>query len=45
VQAGDTLAGIAAAQEVAGGWEALYALNSSTVSDPNAIYAGQLLVV
>ena len=45
VQTGDTLAQIAAVQDVAGGWEALWAANRATVSDPNRIYAGQQLVL
>jgi len=43
VQTGDTLASIAAAQGVPGGWEALFALNSDRISDPNLIFAGQQL--
>lgn len=42
VQTGDTLSSIAAAHGLAG-WEALYALNQGTVSDPNMIYSGQTL--
>jgi LysM repeat protein len=43
VQSGDTLAKIAAANGTT--WEALFALNQSTVSDPNVIYVGQQLAV
>ena len=43
VQPGDTLAEIATAQGVAGGWQELWALNSTTVPDPNLIYVGQTL--
>ena len=43
VQAGDTLAEIAAAHGTT--WQALAALNASTVSDPNRISVGQVLAV
>jgi LysM repeat protein len=43
VQAGDTLAKIAAAQGTS--WQAIYANNRGTISDPNLIFAGQLLAV
>jgi nucleoid-associated protein YgaU len=43
VVAGDTLSGIAAANGVAGGWEALYAANSDVVADADWIYVGQVL--
>jgi resuscitation-promoting factor RpfA len=43
VQAGDTLGRIAAAQGVAGGWQALYAANDDRLSDPNRISVGQVL--
>ena len=43
MQPGDTLSGIAAAHGTT--WEALAALNSSTVSDPNQISVGQVLAV
>ena len=45
VQAGDTLAKIAQAQGVAGGWEALWALNRDRIPDPNLIFVGQLLAI
>ena len=43
VRAGDTLSSIAAAHGVAGGWKALFALNSGTVSSANSIHPGQVL--
>ncbi|MGY1730492.1 transglycosylase family protein [Geodermatophilus sp. SYSU D01045] len=43
VRSGDTLGKIARDQGVDGGWKALYAANSGTVSDPNRIYVGQEL--
>jgi len=43
VQPGDTLSGIAQAQGVTGGWQALWAANQGTVGDPNLIYVGQQL--
>ncbi|WBP87278.1 LysM peptidoglycan-binding domain-containing protein [Kitasatospora cathayae] len=44
VRAGDTLSGIAAAQGVHGGWQALYDGNRGTVGgDPNLIVPGQVL--
>jgi LysM repeat protein len=45
VQAGDTLASIAAAQGVDGGWQALWQQNRSVVSDPNLIFVGQQLAL
>jgi LysM repeat protein len=46
VQAGDTLAGIAAALAVRGGWPALYAANRQVIgSDPNTIRPGTVLTV
>ncbi len=45
VQAGDTLAKIATAHGVAGGWEGLWARNRDTVSDPNVIQVGQQLAL
>jgi resuscitation-promoting factor RpfA len=45
VQAGDTLASIAAAQGVDGGWQALWQQNRGSVSDPNLIRVGQVLAV
>ena len=43
VQAGDTLGRIAAAQGVAGGWQALYAANDDQLSSPDRITVGQVL--
>jgi LysM repeat protein len=43
VQPGDTLARIAAAKHVSGGWQGLWALNSATVRNPDRIFAGQVL--
>jgi LysM repeat protein len=43
VRAGDTLAKIAQAHGVDGGWRTLAALNRSIVADPNLIYPGQTL--
>jgi resuscitation-promoting factor RpfA len=45
VQPGDTLGGIATAQGIEGGWEALFEMNRDRISDPNLIYVGQVLVV
>ena len=45
VKAGDTLAKIAKAQGVDGGWHALWALNRGTVGNPNVIQVGQTLAV
>lgn len=45
VQNGDTLSQIAAAQNVTGGWQALYSLNRNMISDPNLIFPGQHLKV
>ena len=45
VPPGDTLARIAASQEVAGGWQSLYAANRSILSNPNVIEVGQVLTL
>ncbi|MFB7475379.1 transglycosylase family protein [Kitasatospora sp. NPDC056184] len=46
VRSGDTLAGIATAQGVSGGWQALYDGNRGTVgADPNLIVPGQVLTL
>lgn len=45
VQPGDTLNKIAVRNGVEGGWKGLYALNTTTVSNPNLIFVGQSLVV
>jgi LysM repeat protein len=43
VRPGDTLAKIATAHGVAGGWQGLWALNSATVGNPDRIVVGQTL--
>jgi len=43
VVSGDTLSKIAAANGVAGGWQALFQANSDIVSDADLIYPGQVL--
>lgn len=43
VKAGDSLSKIAAAQNVSGGWEALFAANKGSISNPNVISIGQVL--
>jgi hypothetical protein len=45
IEAGDTLASIAAEQGVEGGWEALWSLNQDKISDPNVIIAGEQIKV
>jgi LysM repeat protein len=46
VQPGDTLAGIAAALAVPGGWPALYAANKRVIGpNPNLIHSGTVLVL
>jgi LysM repeat protein len=45
VKAGDTLATIARAQGVNGGWRGLWALNRDKVANPNLIFVGQRLVL
>ena len=45
VRRGDTLAGIARAQGVDGGWRALWALNRGTVGNPDRIRVGQQLAL
>ncbi|PRY33147.1 transglycosylase family protein [Pseudosporangium ferrugineum] len=46
VRPGDTLAKIASAEHVKGGWRALYQLNRGVVgTDPNLIFPGQRLAV
>jgi len=46
VQSGDTLAKIASAQHVGGGWRALYQLNRDAIgANPNLIFPGQRLSV
>lgn len=43
VRPGDTLSGIATAQGVAGGWQAIYQANRGSVGDANLIRPGQQL--
>ncbi|MDN5857072.1 MAG: LysM peptidoglycan-binding domain-containing protein [Pseudonocardia sp.] len=43
VVAGDTLSEIAAAQNVPGGWQAIFARNTDVLSDPNLLMVGQQL--
>ncbi|MFE9425223.1 transglycosylase family protein [Kitasatospora sp. NPDC006697] len=44
VKPGDTLSKIATAQQIVGGWQALYQHNQSVIGgDPNLIYPGQVL--
>ncbi|GGK99265.1 transglycosylase [Curtobacterium luteum] len=43
IASGDTLDKIAAKLDVEGGWKQLWAANTSTIDDPNLIYAGQTL--
>ena len=43
VRSGDSLATIADAQQVAGGWREVYHRNTEVISDPNLIYPGQHL--
>jgi LysM repeat protein len=45
VKAGDTLAKIARAKGVDGGWRGLWALNRATVRNPNVLRVGQHLTV
>ncbi|WP_424213414.1 transglycosylase family protein [Streptomyces sp. BI20] len=43
VKSGDTLASIAKANKVAGGWQKLYQLNKNVLKNPNVIHVGQVL--
>jgi hypothetical protein len=45
VKAGDTLAEIASAAHVRGGWQGLFERNGARVADPNLIFVGQSLDV
>jgi LysM repeat protein len=45
VQRGDTLAKIARAQGVSGGWQQLWALNRDHIANPNVIQVGQRLAL
>ncbi|NHN56129.1 LysM peptidoglycan-binding domain-containing protein [Calidifontibacter sp. DB0510] len=43
VQAGDTLSKLAQRYDVNGGWQAIFANNRGTISNPNLIFVGQIL--
>ncbi|WJY00774.1 transglycosylase family protein [Curtobacterium sp. 458] len=43
IASGDTLDKIATKLDLEGGWKQLWAANTSTIDDPNLIYAGQTL--
>jgi len=45
VRPGDTLSGIAARFDVAGGWQALWRLNRAHLPNPNLIRVGQVLAL
>lgn len=45
VKAGDTLSLIAQRQGVPGGWEAIYQANKGTISNPNLIFVGQVIIL
>jgi resuscitation-promoting factor RpfA len=45
VKSGDTLSSIAAANNVAGGWQALVQKNPALAGNPNAIFPGQRLTL
>ena len=45
VRSGDTLAAIAAKNQIKGGWHSLYQLNRGTVSNPNLIFTGQRIAL
>jgi len=45
VQQGDTLFKIAQAQGIAGGWQAIYAVNTNTIADPNSLYIGETIIL
>ena len=45
VRSGDTLAKIAAKNDVRGGWHTLYQLNRGTISNPNLIFPGQRIAL
>ncbi|GIE86501.1 LysM peptidoglycan-binding domain-containing protein [Actinoplanes regularis] len=45
VQPGDTLSGIARRYNVKGGWQALYRINASRLSNPNSLRVGQRLAL
>ncbi len=43
VKSGDTLAKIATAQNITGGYRAIFALNRATIENVNPIYPGEIL--
>jgi len=43
VKSGDTLAKIATAQNITGGYQAIFALNRATIENVNLIYPGEIL--
>ena len=45
VRSGDTLSKIAKANQVSGGWKAIYAANRSVVENPNLIFPGERLTL
>ncbi len=45
VRSGDTLAKIAAACQVRGGYQAIFALNRGTIKNVNLIYPGEALTL
>jgi hypothetical protein len=45
VHVGDTLSSIAEAQDVAGGWQAIWSANRTQVSNPNLIFPGEHLAL
>jgi cell wall-associated NlpC family hydrolase len=45
VRSGDTLASIARANNVSGGWQAVYQANRSRIANPNVIRVGQVLTL
>jgi len=45
VRSGDTLAKIAAAHQVRGGYQAIFALNRGTIKNVNLIYPGEILTL
>ncbi len=45
VRSGDTLAKIAAAHQVSGGYQAIFALNRGTITNVNLIYPGETLTL
>ncbi|MDZ4092050.1 MAG: LysM domain-containing protein, partial [Arthrobacter sp.] len=43
LQSGDTLSKVAEKLNIAGGWQLLADANASTISDPDVVFAGQVL--